>query len=320
MRNTTLLLPFALPPAEHARDLLAALQAPSLAMLLARSAEMPAREQPPFAASLPHESLLAGTDGSNSPPVAQALMAGLGVPVQDGYWFVLQPAHFHVARDHLVLTDLRQLSLDEPTSQALFAAAEPLFAELGHEVRYGDARCWFLRADDWHGLRTTTPDAAAGHNVDIWLPSGDAARQWRKLHNEVQMLWHMHPLNESRESRGQHRINALWLWGGAAAGVNFPETSARLIAAMPSVPAAGGPVCDAALLPPSLAGDWSQWLSAMQAIDSDRIAPLLAALRNGTLDNLTLQLTDATRMCEWRATRGGMRKFWRKPSLSALSA
>ncbi len=320
MRHTTLLLPFALPPAELARDLLGPLEAPSLALLLARAAEMPLREQPPFAASLPHESLLAGTDGSNSPPLAHALMAALGVPPGDGWWFVLQPVHFHVARDHLVLTDPREIALDDATSQALFAAACPLFDELGYEVRYGNARHWFLRADSWQALRTSTPDAAAGRNVDVWMPAGEAARHWRKLHNEVQMLWHMHPLNEEREQRGLRRANGLWLWGGAAPGMHLPEARARLLAAMPAVAAAEGLACDGTLLPPALAGDWSQWLAAMQAIDAERTTPLLAALRAGTLDCLTLQLTDATRLREWRATRASMRKFWRTPSLSPLSA
>lgn len=305
MREITLLLPFALPPAEHAKDLIAALEAPALARLLSRGSELPGIAFEPFSASLPHEALLAGTTGDNSPPAAHALMRELGLPETGGYWFVLQPAHFHVARDHLVLTDLRQLALDETESRTLFDAALPLFQELGHDLRYGDARRWFLRADDWQGLRTTTPDAATGHNIDVWLPSGERARDWRKLHNEVQMLWHMHPLNDEREMRGEARVNALWLWGGASPAL--APVSARPL-----------PQVDESLVSHALAGDWGRWLVAMNEVERTQIAPLLAALASGEIARLSLQLTDATRIRSWRATRAGMRKFWVKPSLSRL--
>lgn len=307
MRDATLLLPFALPPAEHAKDLIAALDAPALAMLLSRGKELARTDCDPFAACLPHEALLAGTRADNSPPLAHRLMHELGLPPVEGHWFVLQPAHFHIARDHLVLTDLRQLVLDERESRTLFDAVTTLFDELGHELRYGDARRWFLRADDWQALRTTTPDAATGHNVDIWLPSGEHARAWRKLHNEVQMLWHLQALNDEREMRGLRRVNGLWLWGGASA------------AQLPA-PGTAGMQLDDSLVPHALAGDWGSWLAAIGSIESGCIAPALQALRSGGVDRLTVQLTDATRIRSWRVSRAGMRKFWIRPSLSRLLA
>lgn len=322
MDHTTLLLPFALPPAEHAKDLLAALDAPALAVVLARARPGRRIDTDPFAASLPHETLLAGCAADNSPPLAHALMQSLGQPPADGHWFVLQPAHFHVARDHLVLTDPRQLDLDERDAQTLFAAAQPLFAELGHELRFGNHRYWFLRADAWHSLRTCTPDAATGHNVDVWLPRGTGERDWRRLHNEVQMLWHSHALNEARELRGQRRVNALWLWGGAAPATptTAPQAYAQQLAgaAAPAGTATALRVDDA-LIASALAGDWAGWLAAMQAIDRRHIEPLLAALRAGTISQLTLQLTDGHRLREWQLSRLGVRKFWRAPSLARLA-
>ncbi len=305
MRDLSLLLPFALPPAAHAKDLISALDAPALATLLSYGSESSPMAFDPFAACLPHETLLTGARGDQSPPVAHALMNELGLPPAEGFWFVLQPVHFYIARDHLVLTDTRQLSLSAHTSRTFFDAALPLFSELGHEVRLGDAQRWFLRADEWQGLRTTTPDAATGHNVDVWLPSGERARDWRKLHNEVQMLWHMHPLNDERETQGEHRVNALWLWGGASSSAVLPS-----MAVMPQV--------DDALIPHALASDWGRWLAAMKQIDTTLLAPSLAWLRSGKIDRLTLQLTDATRVRTWHMSRASMRKFWVRPSLSRL--
>ena len=304
MRDPTLLLPFGLPPAQHAKDLLAALDAPALSLLLARSTEQPRLRFDPFAAALPHEILRYGSGHETSPPLAHQCMQQLGLAPQSGVWFMLQPVHWHVARDHLVLTDPRQLGLDEPASRALFEAVQPLFEELGYTLQFGDARHWFVRADTWHNLRTTTPNAATGHNVEVWLPTGEQAREWRKLHNEVQMLWHNHPLNEAREANGQARVNALWLWGGANPQQALARNPAQIL--------------DESLLTHALADDWGRWLMTMQDIERTQIVPLLHQLQNKSIDSLTLQLTDAECVRQWRATPLSLRKFWRKPSLQAL--
>lgn len=304
MRDPTLLLPFALPPAQHAKDLIKSLNMPSLACLLARATELPERRFEAFAAALPHEILLYGTGVDNSPPLSHQWMQQLGLAPAPGIWFIVQPVHLHIARDHLVLTDPRQLMIDEQTSRALFESAMPLFEELGYALRYGDARHWFVRVDAWQALRTTTPDAATGHNVDVWLPSGEHAREWRKLHNEIQMLWHTHPLNEAREASGQPRINALWLWGGAS-----PEQRSVKSEAL---------ISDDSLISAALADDWGRWLVAMQDIERVHASPLLQQLQNRTIHRVTLQLSDATQVRQWQVSRLDLLKFWRKPSLSRL--
>jgi hypothetical protein len=304
MPETILLLPFALPPAQHAKDLIKSLTMSSLASLLARATELPERRFEAFSAALPHEILLYGMGVDNSPPLAHQRMQQLGIGPAPGIWFILQPVHLHIARDHLVLTDSRQLMIDEQSSRALFESAQPLFEELGHDLRYGDARHWFVRADTWQGLRTTTPDAASGHNVDVWLPSGEHARAWRRLHNEIQMLWHTHPINEAREASGQPRINALWLWGGASPEQHTAENETLTL--------------EDSLISPALADDWGRWLLAMHDIERTYASPLLQQLQNKVIDRLTLQLSDATCIKQWQVTRLDLLKFWRKPSLNRL--
>ncbi len=338
MLANTLLVPFALPPAEHAKDLLNSLRLPALATLLARASDHCLHPHDPFAAALPHERWLAGGFADNSPPVAHAVMQALGLAAAEGYWFLLQPVHLHIARDHLVLTDPSSLQISDAESRALFEAIAPLVEEAGHELRFGDSRHWFLRADNWNALRTCTPAAASGHNVDIWLPRGSGERDWRRLHNEVQMLWHQHPVNETRESGGLPRVNALWLWGGSdATAVTAATVGTDSSRASPAAAHAGtggqayidfllgrnakaGLLIDTRLVSPSLAGDWSAWLTAMQALEAECFAPLLAALTSGGQQEATLLLSDAGRLAEWRATPLGMRKFWRSPSLATLAS
>ncbi len=338
MPVNTLLIPFALPPAEHAKDLLTSLRLPALATLLARASDHRVHLHDPFAPALPHERWLAGGAVDNSPPVAHALMQAFGLPVADGHWFLLQPVHLHIARDHLVLTDPPSLQISNAEARTLFDSIVPLVEEAGHDVRFGDARHWFLRADPWHALRTSTPAAASGHNVDIWLPRGSGERDWRRLHNEVQMLWHQHAINESRDDAGLPRINALWLWGGSdamtiAARTDSVASSLPTPAATPVATIEAAYVdyllgrgdnteltIDSRLVSPSLAGDWSAWLAAMQALETERFAPLLASLTSGAQRDVTLLLSDAGRLAEWRATRAVMRKFWRSPSLATLAS
>ena len=327
MSHLTLVLPFALPPAEHARDLIAQLRAPVMARLLSHAAPGQRKISPAFDACLPHERWLAGHTQDTSPALGRALMQALGLGTQAGCWFIAQPVHLHVARDHLVLTDYRQLILTDAESRALFAAAEPVFAEQGQQLVYGNARFWFLRADHWAGLRTSTPDAACGHNIDVWQPGGDMARAWRRMQNEVQMLWHQHAVNEARDRDGQSRVNGLWLWGGSG-GSEGPDCSegARLLAAQLAQPdtdrcrepASGGIRLSDALVPFALADDWSDWLRHMAALDEECLAPSLKQLSEGNIDRITLVLSDSSRLHAWTVTRASMRKFWVTSSLSRL--
>ncbi len=152
------------------------------------------------------------------------------------------------------------------------------------------------------------------------------------------MLWHQHAINESRDDAGLPRINALWLWGGSdamtiAARTDSVASSLPTPAATPVATIEAAYVdyllgrgdnteltIDSRLVSPSLAGDWSAWLAAMQALETERFAPLLASLTSGAQRDVTLLLSDAGRLAEWRATRAVMRKFWRSPSLATLAS
>jgi hypothetical protein len=347
MSHLEILLPFGLPQEELAADLLRELKTPALAALVGKGKAAPPRKFDAFSRVLPHELWISrrlGLDGTpeHSPPLAAARMRALGQAPEAGTWFILNPAHLHIARDHLVLTDLRQLALSDQDSGALFEAARPLFEESGMPLRYGDAANWFVRADGWAGLRTSTPDSACGHNIDIWMPQGGGERDWRKLQNEVQMLWHDNAVNQARAERGLRPINALWLWGGAAADA-VPRAAPYQTIFNPSgwsrdftePPNTGGWRCNAAeligampesallalddLAESALSGDWGGWLESYQRLESDWFAPLLGTLQDGQLDRLTLHIGDGTRLLEFDATKLSLQKFWRKPSLSRLA-
>lgn len=351
MSHLDILIPFSLPPAEMSADLLKELNLPALATLTARASSAGAAQRneifTEFSRALPHEHWLSRQFGmgdaivrTGSPPVATALMQSFGLPPHAGNWFVLQPVHIHIARDHLVLTDVRHLELAEVESRALFDIAKTLFEEVGKTLLYGNSTTWFVCADEWSDLQTSTVDAAAGHNIDIWMPKGPRDREWRKVQNEVQMHWFNHPLNTEREARRLKPVNSLWLWGGSA---NAPAVSDkyshafnlsdwmrafdecvphRITTAKASEVVATrfkhGLLTLDALLEPALSNDWARWLEHMRAFETDWFVPLLDAVKSGTIDGMTLILTNDSRIARFTTTRSSLRKFWIKPTLAGL--
>jgi hypothetical protein len=340
MSQITLVLPFALPIPEFAPDLVRALQAPALAALLSRTsghARVPANDT---IRALPHEQWLAkalGIDGAGRPAFAAAAMRACGIEAQDGTWFIVNPIHIEIARTHLMMGDLRHLGLDEADSRALFATALPYFEEAGHALVYGDADTWFMRADDWAGIDTATPDAALGMDLTDWMPIGARAAAFRRLQNEVQILWHTHPVNVAREARRLPPVNAFWSWGGADAALlpasNAPQLMAfeagGAVALLAGAHPAGLPDFAAALKDQTIlwcgsaarhavGADWGGWVAQVQQLEAALFAPILNALMKGRVREVKLVLSHRDAHAEFTTTALAQRKFWRRPTLDRL--
>ncbi|NHZ63294.1 hypothetical protein [Massilia genomosp. 1] len=338
MTQISLVLPFALPPPELAPDLIRALQAPALAALISRSASHRSLPVGDHIRALPHEAWLAqalGASGDGTPALAGAVMRGYGQAQQEGTWLIVHPAHTQIARSHLLMADMRSLHLSEAHGRALFDLAKPYFDESGKTLLYGDAGTWFMRADDWADLETSTPDSAVGLNLTDWMPKGAASRAFRMLQNEVQMLWFEHPVNAEREARGLAAINSFWPWGAAAAGTKVDTARLATSDALPWMAALAGQPQAAPLMPlaalgtdaillcdafsaAALATDWAGWLQHMHRLEQSLFAPTLAALMDGRLKQVQLLLSHRARHIAFTTTRFSQRAFWRRPTLDRL--
>jgi hypothetical protein len=342
MSQITLVLPFALPFPEFAPDLVRALGAstPALASLLTRTrthARVPANDA---VRALPHEQWLAhalGLQDAGRPAFAAAAMRALGIAPDAGTWFIVNPVHIEIARTHLMMGDPAGLRLPELESRALFETATPYFQEAGHALVYGDARTWFMRADDWAGLDTSTPDATLGMDLTDWMPVGARAAAFRRLQNEVQILWHTHPVNAEREARRLAPVNAFWTWGAADANRLRAPTAPKLAAFD-----AGGTIAaladtrpasladfvsnidgDAILYcgsaaPHAVGADWGGWIAQLQQLEAGLFAPILEALKKGRVRTVRLVLSHRDAHAEFTTTALAQRSFWRRPTLDRL--
>ena len=149
----------------------------------------------------------------NKVPIA-AKLRGLS---DDQPHICLELVHLHATRDHVVLMDPSLLRITPEEEIALRTSVmETLEHFLGSLGEFYPHR-WIYPAGEFTELLTHTPSLASGLNIDIWMPKDThtpgLAKKWRRLQNEIQMIWHDHPVNEARLARGELTVNSVWLYG-----------------------------------------------------------------------------------------------------------
>lgn len=289
----TLLLPGALVPSGWAVELAGAVQAPCLQARLARAALISEMRAPdslsggahlawlnPRLFAAPGDVGAVGADASTA-PYALAALSGQA-PAADAQVFHADAVHFGFARDHLVVEALDDASEDELA--ALLQAARAACAEHGAQLLRAGGRGFLSVAPRWE--LTTTPGALIfGRSASAVLPKGPDAKRWSRLHNEIQMIWHTHPVNAEREAKGQRAINGLCLSGGGhwrrlpapgftALHADAPELQGAAAAAAIAAADAGAAPVDGCLLVRADAfdacvrQDWHTWLGAIARLDA----------------------------------------------------
>lgn len=291
------IVPGALVPASLAPDVLAAATAPRLARRLARAA----RRAETHSDGVPHLDWLWQAFGGPERTVVTAPYAWRALSgdsattaaIESQLWFC-EPVHFAFARDHLLVASLATAPLEPEEAQALAAAADDLLRGSGASLRLLDHAHWFLQVDPAWRIDTVPLAAALGRSAYDVLPAGPDAARWRKLLNEIQMCWHIHPVNVAREARGAPTANALWLHGGGVWRALPRAPFATLLADDPVLRgwALAAGLAPAALLPadatPAASGDalslWDRLQASAAAGDRDawlgRLPTLEAAIES----------------------------------------
>ena len=193
-------------------------------------------------------------------------------------------------------------------------------------------------------VRSADPALWLGADPRAGLPSGPGSESLRRFGAELEMWLHEHPVNNARAGRGLLTVSALWLWGGGAAVA--PKSVVAAAAPVSAVTAwadelfIDGLAHCAGLRVGPLPQRWPQQGAnpapaddllvvcsmgiapdqrSLQALESDWIAPALAAWRGGQLHTITLLVADRAVTLRRSRLRSMLRKFRRvRPWWEAL--
>lgn len=139
------------------------------------------------------------------------------------YWRI-EPVHFRLATDHIVLAQTGFTDLALADAHSLIHALKPLAEHFKLDISVSKSGRWYLKWDA-SGLETSTSAAASGRNIDIYLPRNlassdpaDNARLWRRIATEIEMTWFNHPVNDARQNDGKLPVNSLWLESACGSG------------------------------------------------------------------------------------------------------
>ncbi len=283
-------------------------------------------------------------------PVAPITLQADGsgnVKTGDDYWVRADPVHLRIDRDQIVLADSRvfRISAEEAAQLTIFLNRH--FAENAQEIVFLPLQPdrWYLRVTKIPTAKTCLLGEVANKGINEQLPFGANNRVWRGLFNEIQMLLHEHPLNQSREARGELAVNGTWFWGGGT----MPKSAVCPYTHVWSNDVLAGSLALACgtehgQLPPDAAawrqsaasgkhlvvldsqlgkaqyGDMYGWREGLKELERNWFAPLWAMATQGKIDQLTLTAVHESKTRNFSLQRGDWRKLWRRAKPLSLYA
>lgn len=251
-----LLIPGALPLSNVAKDLLPQVEqhCPALVERLKTLVATVQELAPEHTGCTPFEAIRLQQLGYTPPAGANlgtglaALHAGVKNP-SETVWLAELSA-ISVGREGATIAHPASFEITTDEADALFDAVSGLWADRAISALPLNNRQWRIWLDPSASARSLTPAAMAEMRLSDWWPQEDSLREWRRLLNEIQMVWHDHPVNLARAERGEMPINSLWLFGGAQGWSSTQALSATY----------------EGLHTPYLQGDWAAWIAALPAL------------------------------------------------------
>ncbi len=311
-----IVLPGSLPDPRDARELASYLPdtAPALTRWLVRGRARVTAVDPAQALCTAYEFWQLQTRGFRARP-GQHVSAGLGpmyarcasetAAEPDEPVWLAELVHVAPSRDGAALIPASQLDITPDQSEALLHSARELLAGTPFALHPCQPARWRVALPRDYAPACASPALVSRGMVNDWWSQDISGRPWRRLVNELQMLWFDHPVNQRRARQGLIAVNSLWLFGGA----RLDQLRA-------------GPVPDDtrifdALQEPVLRQDWSHWLHTLKQLDADYFS---------TMDKAPhIVMTGGERIVEiaphgpsrWfdllRGSRNNWRKWWSHP-------
>jgi len=267
-------------------------------------------------------------------PVASlSWLADTGESCSD-YLLRVDPVHVRADQSCLRLFDASTFSLDPDEARALVETFNYFYGERGWQLQAPHPQRWYLPLPQAPAMTTVTPGEIAGEDIDGFLPAGADSSAWHALMNEVQMLFHDHPVNAARVQRGALPVNSIWPWGGGVLPGTPQTPVTRVLTDDPvliglaqlagvsrrDLPGAAGEL--PALLRDGLNlvvvdqlekaaryGDAEAWVEGIGQLERAWFAPLLKLLEDHRLQSLELYPVNGRRHT---LERGVLKHFWKR--------
>ena len=268
-----------------------------------------------------------GVERQRDWPVAPFTWLADGGDPAGRYWLRADPIHLRAERDALVLVDALHIGLDRESSDKFIATLNAHFESDNLTFHAPFPERWYVGLRDVPGITTHPLSVAAGRSVSPLLPSGTDALAWHGRFNEIQMLFHEHPVNLERETGGQPAINSVWFWGGgtlpavdtAFAGVRAEDPLARGLATAARIPWAAPPSDGLGWLSQRVEGTHVVMLdtqttsgAALPFYEERWFVPLLQALKERRLTTVRLLAMSGDDLLRYDVAARDLWKFWRR--------
>jgi hypothetical protein len=272
---------------------------------------------------------------------AAGLAADNALPPDTGSVWLATPLHLIAGLTSVHLEYRGLLQLDAATLEQLCQDFGPAFAERGFSLRRLPGGGLLACGPRFANLPPTQdPARLLGGGIAGSTVQGPGAAPLLMLGAELEMWLHAHPLNAARARRREAPLTTLWLWGGgeplgprclAPPGADADATFMTVFGEDPVL--AGLCALSGARLraPATSAHDIlhsgaertaavielfhtdkpqpATLLDLLQHLDERVLAPVITALKDGTIRQLTLIANDR---CSVLTARDGLR-FWRRP-------
>ena len=286
--------------------------------------------------------LAAACDATPAVIAAATLTAADSLPPDTGSVWLATPLHLIAGLSTVHLDYRGLLKLDGATLQALCRDFAAEFAEGGFSLRPLPSGGLIACGPRFAQLPLTRdPARLLGGGIAGSTTQGPGAAPLLRLGAELEMWLHAHPLNAARARRREPPLTTLWLWGGGeplkAGRVSPPlplvHPEATFMTVFGADPVVEG-LCvlsGARLRPPAASAhdilnsgaartavvielfrtDKSQpatLMDLLEHLDERVLAPVVTALKDGVIRQLTLIANDR---CSVLTARDGLR-FWRR--------
>jgi hypothetical protein len=279
---------------------------------------------------------------SNATPArvaAGSLAGGPRLAAGAGSVWLATPLHLIAGLRGVYLDYRGLLKLDDATLDTLCQDFAAQFDARGFALQRLPGGGLLARGPRFEALPLTRdPARLLGGGVAGNTVEGAGAARLLQLGAELEMWLHTHPVNAARARRREAPLTTLWLWGGAEAAPALAPLSAGHEAATFMTVFAADPVAaglcalsGAHLRPPAVSAhdilnsgaartaavielfhtdkpQPASLLDLLQHLDERVLAPVVTALKDGVIRQLTLVANDR---CSVLTARDGLR-FWRR--------